>query len=80
MESFNKKIHNNDNIIQIEAYIEKDSRNVYHKGKHSYNVKNALRIQYIKEKKEMQRESQKQSYLYKFHQRIENSDGIDRLL
>lgn len=49
---------------------QRDSRNVHHKGKHSYNTKELLRIHYIKQKKEKQKEEQSRNSLFRFHSRI----------
>jgi hypothetical protein len=47
-----------------------DTRNRRHKGKHSYKYKEKLRIMYIKQKKELQRDEQKSNPLIKFHNDI----------
>jgi hypothetical protein len=47
-----------------------DTRNAYHKGNFSYSAKNLVRVNYIKEKKEKQRQDQIQDSLYKFQAMI----------
>lgn len=48
----------------------RDTRNVRHKGKHGYNTKELVRIQYIKDKKDLQREERTKSSLEKFKHNI----------
>jgi hypothetical protein len=63
-----EKSHNENEDYDYEFF--QDSRNVYHKGKFSYSAKNLVRVNYIKEKKEKQRQDQIEDSLYKFHAKI----------
>lgn len=47
-----------------------DTRNIHHKGKHSYKDNEKMRIYYIKEKKERQKSEQQSDNLNKFNKII----------
>ncbi len=55
---------------------EGDGRNRRHKGKHSYKIKEKLRIYYIKEKKEFQRQEQKMNPITRFNNNIRMNEEL----
>ena len=61
-----------EDLFGFDYEINRDSRSQYHKGKHSYKSNELLRIHYIKERKEKQKENQAMDSIVKFHEKIKN--------
>lgn len=58
-------------LYGFDAEKHRDDRNMHHKGKHSYNSSEAVRIHYIKDKKQKQKEDASQTSLKKFLSNID---------
>jgi len=63
-----------DYTIESVNEFDGDTRNRRHKGKHSYKYKEKLRIMYIKQKKDLQRDEQKSNPLIRFHDNIRQNE------
>lgn len=66
-----------EDFFGFDSTKQQDKRNVRHKGKYSYNAKNLLRIEYIKQKRKLQREEQQQKQNSPTMFNLDSADSIN---